>query len=148
MSYVDLAALVDRFGTAELRQLAPAGAEGIDERRVERACTDAGDIADGYLRTRYALPLADVPPLLARLVAAIARYELHLGEDRQPTEQVIRERDAALAMLGRIAKGDVDLGLPTGEEPAEDATGIVTATGEPRNITTGDLAEYRLGWRA
>jgi phage gp36-like protein len=145
MAYCDIAALQDRYGATELRQLAPAGIDGTDVGRVERACQDASDIADGYLRTRYVLPLAEVPPLLARLVAAIARHELHLGEGRQPTDQVTKERDAAVAALRDIAAGKADLGLPDGQAPAEDGGTVLRIPSAPRTAEE-EFGAYRYGW--
>lgn len=140
--------LVDRYGEDELFQLAP-GAGRPDDARVQRACDDAGDLVDGYLRPRLTLPLSSVPRILVRLSAAIARYDLHLGGDRQPTDQVKAERDQAIAFLRDVAAGKADLGLgPDGTDPAEDAGGITVQAGEARGVTADELAEYRLGrWR-
>ena len=140
--------LEDRYGEAELFQLAPGGGGRPDTARVQRACDDAGDLVDGFLRVRHTLPLSAVPRLLVRLSAAIARHDLHLGGDRQPTDQVKAERDHAIAFLKDVAAGKADLGLDAGgAEPAEDAGGITIQAGEPRGVTPGDLSHYRSGGR-
>lgn len=140
--------LEDRYGEAELFQLAPGGGGRPDTARVQRACDDAGDLVDGFLRVRHTLPLSAVPRLLVRLSAAIARHDLHLGGDRQPTNQVKAERDDAIAFLKDVAAGKADLGLDAGgAEPAEDAGGITIQAGEPRGVTPGDLSDYRSGGR-
>jgi phage gp36-like protein len=140
--------LEDRYGEAELFQLAPGGGGRPDPARVPRACDDAGDLVDGFLRVRHTLPLSAVPRLLVRLSAAIARHDLHLGGDRQPTDQVKAERDHAIAFLKDVAAGKADLGLDAGgAEPAEDAGGITIQAGEPRGVTPGDLSDYRSGGR-
>lgn len=144
-SYATLSDLSDRYGIEELMQLAPMpGGATLNQARVARACEDAGDLADGYLRGRHALPLTAVPPLLRRLTAAIARYELHLGGDRLPTEQVTKDRDAAIAFLKDVQAGRADLGLDAlGAEPAEDATGTILS--RPGTATFDDAAfqDYR-----
>ncbi|MBR0647806.1 gp436 family protein [Plastoroseomonas hellenica] len=104
--------LIDRYGEAELLQLAPAGGDVIDAAKVMLAIADASGFVDARLRLRHTLPLAEVPGLLTRLTAAIARHELHLGGGRQPTDQVAGERDAAIAFLKEEAAGQVDLGIP------------------------------------
>lgn len=140
--------LLDRYGLDELFQLAPGSGGEPDSVRVQRACDDARDLADGYLRPRHTLPLSAVPRLLVRLTAAIARYDLHLGGNRQPTEQVKAERDQAIAFLKDVASGKADLGLSSGgAEPAEESGGIVVQAGEARVVTVDDLAEYRRSWR-
>ena len=103
--------LIDRFGQNEVAQLSPALLGQVDTARVQRACDDAGDIVDGYLRPRHTLPLSAVPRLLVKLSAAIARFELHLGGDRQPTDQVRHDRDQAIAFLKDVAAGKADLGI-------------------------------------
>lgn len=141
--------LIDRFGLAELSQLAPATPGPVDTARVQRACDDAGDMVDGYLRPRHTLPLSAVPRILVKLSAAIARFELHLGGDRQPTDQVKQDRDAAIAFLKDVAAGKADLGIDAGgNEPAEDAGGVSVGAGQPRGVTETDLTDFRTGtWR-
>jgi phage gp36-like protein len=146
-AYCTPADLEARFGLAELVQLAPGGAGLWDDAKVQRACDDAGDLVDGYLRPRHSLPLTTVPRVLARLSAAIARYELHLGGDRQPTEQVTRARDEAIAFLRDVAAGKADLGLgPDGADPAETVSCVVVQPGEAPGVTAADRDAFR-GWR-
>jgi len=122
----------------------PSGAAGaVDQPKCWRAIEDASNVADGYLRPRHTLPLSAAPPLLIKLVAAIARHELHLGGDRQPTDQVRRDRDDAIAMLKDVAKGQADLGIAaSGAEPEEDDGGVLFGTGADR-ITEANYDEYR-----
>lgn len=137
--------LIDRFGQNEVAQLAPALLGQVDTARVQRACNDAGDLVDGYLRPRHTLPLSAVPTILVKLSAAIARYELHLGGDRQPTDQVRQDRDQAIGFLRDVAAGKADLGITTtGAEPAEDATAVRFKPGTP-GIANEDLGAYRWG---
>lgn len=143
MAYCTPQDLIDRFGEAEVAQLAPATPGPVDTPRVQQACDDAGDIADGYLRARHTLPLTAVPRLLVKLTAAIARFELHLGGDRQPTDQVTKDRDAAIAFLKDVAAGKADLGLDAaGEEPTETSGAIRSGRGSA-GLSEGDLAAYR-----
>lgn len=137
--------LIDRFGQNEVAQLAPSLLGQVDTARVQRACNDAGDMVDGYLRPRHTLPLSAVPTILVKLSAAIARFELHLGGDRQPTEQVRQDRDQAIAFLRDVTAGKADLGITsTGAEPAEDATAVRFKAGSP-GVIEADLGAYRWG---
>jgi phage gp36-like protein len=120
-------------------------AQLVDFALVQRACNDAGDMVDGYLRPRHTLPLSAVPTILVKLSAAIARFELHLGGDRQPTEQVRQDRDQAIAFLKDVAAGKADLGITsTGAEPVEDATAVRFKAGSP-GVFDADLGAYRWG---
>ncbi len=137
--------LIDRFGQNEVAQLAPSLLGQVDTVRVQRACNDAGDMVDGYLRPRHTLPLSAVPTILVKLSAAIARFELHLGGDRQPTDQVRQDRDQAIAFLKDVAAGKADLGITsTGAEPVEDATAVRFKAGSP-GVFDADLGAYRWG---
>lgn len=111
-SYCTPQDLIDRYGETELLQLAPGAGGALDTAKVALAIADASGFVDARLRLRHTLPLAEVPALLVRLTAAIARHELHLGGGRQPSEQVAGERDAAIAFLKEEAAGQVDLGIP------------------------------------
>lgn len=144
-SYATQADLSERYGIEELMQLAsmPGGAT-LNTARVARACEDAGDMADGYLRGRHALPLTAIPPLLKRLTAAIARYELHMGGDRQPTDQVTKDRDAAIAFLKDVQAGRADLGLDAaGAEPAEEAAGTILSRPGTMAFGEAEFEDYR-----
>lgn len=137
--------LIDRFGQNEVAQLAPSLLGQVDTARVQRACNDAGDMVDGYLRPRHTLPLSAVPTILVKLSAAIARFELHLGGDRQPTDQVRQDRDQAIAFLKDVAAGKADLGITnTGAEPVEDATAVRFKAGSA-GVIEADLGAYRWG---
>jgi phage gp36-like protein len=110
MTYATQADLEDRFGVDELTQLTDrAGAGGPDAGIVARALADADAEIDGYLASRYALPLTTVPAVLARIACDIARYRL--WEDRASEEVRLRYEDARRT-LESIAKGQVSLGLP------------------------------------
>jgi phage gp36-like protein len=143
-AYATLADLTALAGAEELMQLASAPTGALDQARVANALDLAGDQIDAYLRPRYALPLSTVPRVLVRVATAIARYDLHLGGQRQPTDQVRRDRDDAMALLRDIQAGKADLGLgPTGAEPAEDGGGAVLRIPGARGFDEDRLDEFR-----
>jgi phage gp36-like protein len=110
MTYATEQDLIDRYGEEELIQLTDrANVGAIDSAVLARAIADADAEIEGYLVGRYALPLASVPPLLARLACDIARYHLY---DDAPLEQVRTRYEDARAHLKGIANGTVQLGLP------------------------------------
>jgi phage gp36-like protein len=110
MPYATQADLEARFGADELTQLTDRVGAGVpDAAIVARALADADAEIDGYLASRYALPLATVPPVLVRIACDIARYRL--WEDRA-SEEVRRRYEDARRMLESIARGQVSLGLP------------------------------------
>lgn len=81
--------------------------------RMQQAAQDASNDVDLYIGARYRLPLADVPPSLARIAADIARFRLY---DDGATDEVERRYTDALSQLKQIAAGTV--ALPANSLPA------------------------------
>ncbi|WMR96812.1 DUF1320 domain-containing protein [Mergibacter septicus] len=80
---------------------------------LEKACLHACEIVDGYLRSRYLLPLEQVPTLVRNICLQLARYWLY---SRRPDgkafpEQVKDSYTQALKDLERIQSGKLHLGL-------------------------------------
>jgi len=107
MSYTTQADMTERFGADELAQRTNR-ADGltIDATVLARALSDADAEIDGYLATRYALPLPSTPPVLNRLACDMARYRLY--DDGVPETVRVRYQDA-VSLLKRMASGEVQL---------------------------------------
>jgi phage gp36-like protein len=138
VSYATQQDLVERFGSEELVELTNRGGGGAaDSVVIERALADADDTINGYLSSRYTLPLATVPLLLKRMAGDIARYLLY--EDRV-TDQVERRYSDAIAWLKDVASGKASLGADAvGAQPASD--GGAQASGGDRVFTRGTSGE-------
>lgn len=119
MSYATQADLIERYGTEEITEVSGDGSGTLDSVRVTRALTDAEAEIDASLVGRYALPLAEVPPLLKRLACELAREGLYLG----PAPKHIEERaKQARVLLASIAAGKMRFEIPElGGAPAESA---------------------------
>ncbi len=107
MPYATQADLTERFGFDELAQRTDrVNGTVIDTMVLNRALNDADAEIDGYLATRYSLPLASTPAVLSRLAADITRYRLY--DDGVPT--TVRQRyEDAVSLLKRLSSGDVQL---------------------------------------
>jgi phage gp36-like protein len=113
MAYALQADLEERFGTAEIVRLTdradpPTGV--IDPVVVARALADAEAEVNGYIASRYTLPLEIVPEILKRMTCDVARYLLY--DDVAPDQIRDRYKDA-VSLLKGIADGKVSLGLVT-----------------------------------
>ena len=147
MTYATQQNLIDRFGTTELAQLTDRTAgTTIDATVVAKALTDADAEINGYLATRYTLPLSPVPTIIERLACDIARY--FLFEDRV-TEQVKARYDAAIKFLTNVSKGVITLGVDAASAaPAESGGAQVTAgdrvftRGKADGSQVGTLDDY------
>lgn len=102
MSYATRANLEQRYGIGEIAQRESALPLGA----VEQSLLDADAFINGYLASRYSLPLTAIPPNLPQVACAVARYSL-LGES--DTERARRDYEDALAWLKDVSAGRVQL---------------------------------------
>lgn len=81
---------------------------------IEEAIEDACSEIDGYLNSRYAVPLAVVPSVITKLAKDIAVYNLYsqIGIDEDSREGILitRYKDAVVYFKG-VAQGKFDIGL-------------------------------------
>jgi len=101
MIYASADDLVARFGQAELSQFGRSSPAAITD-----ALADASSVIDGYVATRYQLPLAVIPSLLIKVCCDLARSYLY--KDSAP-DTVASARDQALRHLRDIGSGDLSL---------------------------------------
>lgn len=160
--YITRPELMDRFDATELAQVVPPQSMGrVDGAlmravilgeptddwpgdeiaaaeagllRMDEAIADATAEIDSYIGQRYSLPLATVPGVLKRYAGTIARYHLH---DDSEHEHVRQRYQDTLKALGRIASGELDLGLPQPPASKSGTAEIVSAPARWRRETSG-----------
>ena len=116
MPYAAIADLIARYGEDELIQLTDrTGSGAVGTAIAQRALDDAEAEVNGYLAVRHALPLASVPPLLARITCDIARYRLW---DDRASEEVRARYEDARRVLEALAAGRVTLGVTPPDAPS------------------------------
>lgn len=123
MSYADVHDITNQLDDVILVQLTDDKGTGYyDEDVVARAIEDADSEIDGYVGSRYPVPMSPVPPVLRKLSADIAIYNLYSRRQGAPEHRDRRYQDA-VRFLESVAKGDVSLGAtdPEGNPPANDA---------------------------
>lgn len=137
MPYATPTDLEQRFGAAELIQqtdLTGAGAANADT--LARALDDASALIDGYLASRYPLPIATPPALLVTLCCDLARYALYI--DAAP-EVVEKRRDAAVSTLRDIAAGRVQLDVGQAGASTPAPSGLAEVVQPGRKVFGGGL---------
>lgn len=108
MAYATQQNMVDRFEEAELIQLTDRENTGsINTVALGQALDDADAKIDGYLASRYTLPLVPIPSALVRIACDIARYFLY---DNHATEEVRNRYKDAEKFLLALGKGEITLG--------------------------------------
>lgn len=112
MPYCTATAFKERFGTEEHDDLLASGTD----RTYAAAAADADAVVDGYIGTRYKLPLTTIPAFVVAIAADLTRYELY---EEAPTKEVIERRKMALDMLRDIKDGNLILpGATSSDAPA------------------------------
>lgn len=134
MPYCSETAFKERFGSEELANLLATDAD----RTYAAAAADADAIVDGYVGSRYTLPLATVPAFVVGIAADLTRYELY---EEAPTKEVIERRKMALDMLRDIRDGN--LVLPGAD--ANTAKPVIAVSSADRVFTDCVMDRYTGG---
>lgn len=139
MTYATEADLVLRFGAEEIAAISQTTLEGgIDSARVLRVIEDTDATINGYLASRYTLPLSTVPPIVVNFACDIARYRL----TTLPTDEMRNRFKDAVRWLELVAKGDLSLGVDAGGSAPAASEGGAKAVGPPRTFSIGRLRDW------
>lgn len=116
-----------------------AGIGAIDAAVVAAVLLEAGEICDGYLRGRYALPLSTVPPQLAGIALSLVAYLLYGRRSEFDTPARIKDDyQTALKQLAQIQSGVIVLDAAVPGGAAATASGA-SFSGNDRVFTRGSL---------
>lgn len=141
MAYTTLAELTARFGEAMLISLTDRGdihTGTIDTAVVDQAIAEADAIIDGHVGVRYALPLAETPPLIMTLARDIAIYKLHVHATDPKIEE---DYKAAMATLRDLSAGRVRLPIDGKDAPGTGGSGA-RVTDRDRTFTEGGMKGF------
>lgn len=129
---------IPRLVTAEMMEIAINGGDLTEFEAEEQAATsaalslinskilDAESTVNGFLASRYAVPLQVVPRLVLITLCDLVRYRLH---DDNATEAIKTRYDDALKMLKCISKGEINLGVDVdGNKPTAKDVAVVEST--------------------
>jgi len=86
------------------------------ELRLSSLIQSASDEIDGYLRSRYTVPLAPVPAFIKDICIRIVRYKIvsrrGFGPDA-PEQVIVSDYKFCLKQLEKIQNGEIDIGFAT-----------------------------------
>jgi phage gp36-like protein len=136
MAYAQPSDMIARYPNRDLVQLTneDPSQTTVNEAALTQALADASAEIDGYLESRFALPLGDPPAVLARLACDIAMYRLQALRPLHDLAEARKRYDDAVALLMHVADGTLTLGLsPDDHEPPEAAGAVVTEAGGDRS---------------
>jgi len=110
--------------------------------RLSRALADATATVDGFLRTRYHLPLSPVPPYIRKLAVDLALFNLFSRRSHQmgmPDERAAAHK-AARSALELMRKGELDAGSEP--QPTESSAVIADTDGPDREFTHDTMKDF------
>ena len=122
MAYSTIDDILAQLDVIDLMQLTDDTNSGIyDDAVVTRAITDADVEIDGYLGSRYALPMASVPGVMRKYSVDIAVYNLY-SRRSDTIPDIRRDRYVhAVDFLGLVARGSIGLGADDPDGSPSDA---------------------------
>lgn len=142
MSYATLAELKAVIPVRELALLSDHAAGATpDDQRLQDALDDASAEIDGYISRRVALPIQNPPRMLTVKCRDIAMYRLYAAVGRVSETQA-KLYDAALAYLGRVARGELSIGDETPGAGVPATPGAVVIDGPERTMTRDGLRGF------
>jgi len=122
-TYIEQSDLEDELGTAKLIQLTNEGrsADTVNTGRVNKAIAYAESTVEGYLRTRYQLPVPRTVKVVS-LCTDLAIY--HLQRDRCTTKESadklkMERYDPTIKFLEAVQGGKAALDVPAATETAK-----------------------------
>lgn len=142
MPYTTLQDLTDKFGERMLIRLTDRdelATDTINTDVVDRAIADTDALIDGHVKVRYALPMAEVPPLVSTLALDIVIYKLHVLE---PDPKIKADYDAAMKSLRSISDGTIRLPLATGGDAAGSGSSGARVTDRDRPFTADKMKGF------
>lgn len=141
MPYATLSDVKAQLSETELIQLTDDDNLGtVDEAVVTAAVADASEEIDGYVGSKYALPLAATPGILKKLCVDVAVYNL-FARRHDSIPDLRRDRyDNAVKFLMAVAAGKISLGMsdPGGSPPSSG----VGFTGADQVMTSDKLGRF------
>ena len=132
MTYCTEQDLITRYGEDELIQLTDKQNVGqLDTDVINSAIADADSLIDGYLGSRYNLPITPLPRSLVRIACEISRYYLY---ENLATDEVKDRYSEAVKTLKAISKGEMSIGTDDqGTKPVSQNTVEMTSGGNVFN---------------
>ena len=89
----------------------PTAQSVVDESRLNSVISFGDEVIDGYLRSRYALPLSQTPQLIKSISVDIAVYRLYLRRPQKMNETIENSYKNAIKLLEQIQKGLICLDI-------------------------------------
>jgi len=144
MSYAQVTDVQNRYPAQDLIDLTDPAGQTLNASVVQQGLDDASAEIDGYIATRYQLPIADPPQRLVALCSDIAVYRLQALRPLRDLEDCRKRYEDAVAFLKRVSDGKASIGITpdTLVEPAQSPTSVVVEGAS--DVRTGSAGGKRV----
>ena len=135
MNYSSLSDILSTLSESEIARLTDdAQGKTVNQDIVNEAITKGDEFLNGYLRSRYSLPLSTVPALVKDISVELAIYNLFLRRYRtKMPESADSQYKATIKTLEQIQKGFINLGIePKAQEGGQVGTFRTNKTSSDR----------------
>lgn len=134
MSYASPQDIINRYPNRDLVQLTNEDptVTTVNTAALQQALDDASAEIDGYLGGRFTLPITDPPSVLNRLTVDVAMYRLQALRPLHDIADARQRYDDAVAMLTKVAAGELTLGIAADGKETEIAQSAEQAEGPVR----------------
>jgi phage gp36-like protein len=120
MPYCDSYDILQVLPEVEIIQLTDDTNTAINYDVLNAAISFADTTINSYLRSRYTLPLSEIPELIKVFAIDLTIYRLHSRRMiREMPESILNSYKTVIAELGKIQKGIVSLGLESESEDTQ-----------------------------
>lgn len=132
MSYATVTDMQARYPARDLIAISDPANTAINNTVINQALSDASVEIDGYLASRFQLPLSDPPAVLNLHCCTIAMYRLQALRPLHDLEDARKRYEDTIKFLTKVANGDLGLGLSTDNaEPVQATDAVRTASDDP-----------------
>lgn len=127
----------------------PVGDDVVNEAQLSSAIDYADSCINGYLRSRYDLPLSVIPDEIVKLCADIAVYRLYMRRPQSLPEHIKDNYKESIELLKNIQKGvfiiDTPQEHPETTMPALKPTFKTNKTARSRIFDANTMGAFGLG---
>lgn len=112
--------------------------------RVNKAISDAGELIDGYISTRYQVPMTAVPSLVKTIALDVVLYKLYMRRKKKAVPEMVQKAyDNSVKLLRDIQANRIAIGAtPTGQTVQAASTGGASFVANDRVFSRDNLRDY------
>lgn len=142
MAYCDLTDILGVIPELELTQLTDDSVPPVmvNQSAVDQAIAAAETLINGYIGSRYPLPLSSVPELINTIALDITVYKLYLRRKKKmPPEPIVTGYEDAKKLLKDIQGGRISLGVDKSGVETKPVSGGVSFSSNERVMSRDSL---------